>query len=167
MAVQPWHRFLSQSAAVFWPTCISLIITCPAWWWALFNWSLLLLPEYLRKLGVLEAYEASPRTASYTLCLSREEGAWESTMALGFIGCEERERFILGFLCSLCKQFFFFAAALSPSFEAVFQGRAPSRRALRGYDWIHWKLPSQDLVWDVKGLETRLKEVSPSTLQIL
>lgn len=93
------------------PACISLIVTCCAWWWL--SWSLLLLPEYLRKLGALKTYEASPRTASHTPYLSWGEGAWENTMAFGFIGCEEHERFILGFLCSLCE--YFFTAALSPS----------------------------------------------------
>lgn len=152
---------------VSWPACISLIITCHAWWQALLNWSLLLLPDYLRKLGALEVYETSPRTASHIPYISTGEGAWESTMDLGFIGCEEHERCVLGFLCSLYVHFYFFTSALSPSFEPVLQGRAPSRCALRGCDWIHWKLPSQGMLWDVKGSKCRLKGVSPSTLQIL
>lgn len=121
-----------------------------------------LLYEYLRKLGALEAYEASPMIASHTLYLTRGEGAGESTVALGFICCEEHERFILGFLCSLCEHFF--TAALSHSFFPVFQGRAPSRRALRGSNSLKTALP---------GLAMRCQRVrnqaerSPSILQIL
>lgn len=102
--------------------------------------------ECLGKLGAVETYEASPRTASHTPYLSRGEGVWESIMALDFIGCEEHERFILGVLCSLCEHFYFFTVALPPNFEAFCQGRVPSRCALRGCDWIHCKLPSQDLL---------------------
>lgn len=104
----------SESKCSCFLACLHLPnVTCCGWWW--FSWSLLLLPEYLRKLGALKAYEASSKTASHTPYLSRGQGAWESTMAFGFIGCEEHERFILGFLCSLCEYFYFFTAALSPS----------------------------------------------------
>lgn len=143
------------------------IITCCAWWWALFNWPLLPLWVFEEAGSTGGIWSLSPRPASRTPYCSRGEGPWESTMALGFIGCEEHERFILRFLCCLREHFHFSTPALSPSFESVFQGRAPSRHASRGCDWIHWKLPSQDLLWDVKGLETRLEGVSPSTLQIL
>lgn len=56
------------------------------------------------KPAALEAYQASPGTAAPAPHPSRGEGAWESPVALGSIGCEEGERFIwIWVFCALCE----------------------------------------------------------------
>lgn len=71
------------------------------------------LSEYLRKLGALEAYEASHRgllLVHHIILGERDHG--KATMALGFIRCEKHERFILRFLCCLREHFHFSTPAL-------------------------------------------------------